>query len=247
MLIKCNECGREISDKAEICPHCGTPNVVKGEPLNEQTQVNNQQPQPQYQQPQQQYQQPQQQYHQPQQPYYPPPQQGGSNNGLLYAIIGLLAAGLIGLGAYVFLSQQKDEPAQDAGKEVTKVETKAEEKAEEKAPEVEKVIVAEPARKPDNNPQGHFALDGSISKYGCHIDLDLNGTEATGSYYYTSQGRNNRLYLTGEVHGKHVELYEYNDDGEQTGYFNGTFDGITYEGTFINYKSQVMSFKFLAK
>ena len=23
-LIKCNECGKEISDKAKVCPHCGT-------------------------------------------------------------------------------------------------------------------------------------------------------------------------------------------------------------------------------
>ena len=25
-LIKCNECGKEYSDKAEICPNCGCPN-----------------------------------------------------------------------------------------------------------------------------------------------------------------------------------------------------------------------------
>lgn len=24
-LIKCNECGKEISDKAQTCPHCGNP------------------------------------------------------------------------------------------------------------------------------------------------------------------------------------------------------------------------------
>ena len=25
MLIKCPECGREISDNAEVCPNCGYP------------------------------------------------------------------------------------------------------------------------------------------------------------------------------------------------------------------------------
>ena len=25
MLIKCNECGKEISDKATSCPNCGAP------------------------------------------------------------------------------------------------------------------------------------------------------------------------------------------------------------------------------
>ena len=31
-LIKCSECGKEISDKAKVCPNCGNPleeNVVK--------------------------------------------------------------------------------------------------------------------------------------------------------------------------------------------------------------------------
>lgn len=26
-LIKCSECGKEISDKATICPSCGAPNL----------------------------------------------------------------------------------------------------------------------------------------------------------------------------------------------------------------------------
>jgi len=241
MLIKCRECGQEISDKAEMCPHCGTPFVVKGEPVDETTQMNAA-PNPGNTQ-QQQYQQPQ----QPQQPYYPP-QQNSSGNGLLYLIIGLLAAGLIGLGLYVFLGQKSDTQEQ-TGKEVAKVETPTTttETEEKPAPQVEKVIVAVPEKEPTDYPQGHFALDGSISKYGCHIDLDLSDNEATGSYYYTKNGSNHRLYLTGEVNGQHVELHEYNDDGDQTGYFNGMFNGITYEGTFINYKSQVMGFKFYAK
>ena len=28
-LIKCPECGKEISDKAGACPHCGCPNIQK--------------------------------------------------------------------------------------------------------------------------------------------------------------------------------------------------------------------------
>ena len=30
-LIKCSECGKEISDKAESCPHCGNPISKKEE------------------------------------------------------------------------------------------------------------------------------------------------------------------------------------------------------------------------
>ena len=29
-LIKCYECGKEISDKAPSCPHCGAPKLVAG-------------------------------------------------------------------------------------------------------------------------------------------------------------------------------------------------------------------------
>ena len=30
MLIACKECGKEISDKAKVCPHCGCPVKRKG-------------------------------------------------------------------------------------------------------------------------------------------------------------------------------------------------------------------------
>ena len=30
-LIKCKECGKEISDQAKTCPHCGYENIKKGE------------------------------------------------------------------------------------------------------------------------------------------------------------------------------------------------------------------------
>lgn len=33
-LIKCTECGKEISDKATVCPNCGCPvNVIKNNPI----------------------------------------------------------------------------------------------------------------------------------------------------------------------------------------------------------------------
>lgn len=31
-LTKCEECGREISDRARACPHCGNPHPAQGEP-----------------------------------------------------------------------------------------------------------------------------------------------------------------------------------------------------------------------
>ena len=32
-LIACGECGKQISDKAVTCPHCGAPVAIKTEPL----------------------------------------------------------------------------------------------------------------------------------------------------------------------------------------------------------------------
>lgn len=32
-LIACGECGKQISDKAASCPHCGAPSAAKTEPL----------------------------------------------------------------------------------------------------------------------------------------------------------------------------------------------------------------------
>lgn len=35
-IIKCPECGKEISDKATSCPNCGFP-LIKGQPKKEKT------------------------------------------------------------------------------------------------------------------------------------------------------------------------------------------------------------------
>jgi len=38
-LIKCSECGKEISDKANICPSCGNPNHTQTVVTNENSRV----------------------------------------------------------------------------------------------------------------------------------------------------------------------------------------------------------------
>lgn len=34
-LIKCHECGKEISDLAKTCPHCGAPTNPKADDMKE--------------------------------------------------------------------------------------------------------------------------------------------------------------------------------------------------------------------
>ena len=42
-LIKCPECGKEISDQAEFCPHCGYPIKKKNDhaPLSNEQKIEN--------------------------------------------------------------------------------------------------------------------------------------------------------------------------------------------------------------
>lgn len=39
MLIKCIECGKEISDKSKSCPHCGCPTIVSIRELEKESQI----------------------------------------------------------------------------------------------------------------------------------------------------------------------------------------------------------------
>jgi len=41
-LIKCSECNKEISDKADKCPYCGNPMQEQQQPYNPQSVVVNQ-------------------------------------------------------------------------------------------------------------------------------------------------------------------------------------------------------------
>ena len=82
-LIKCNECGHMISDKATKCPKCGCPTTKLSEPHipQETPQV---------------------------QPVYYEDDEGGSSRKWLYGIIALLVA-LIAGGGYWWYSQTSDE------------------------------------------------------------------------------------------------------------------------------------------
>lgn len=82
-LIKCNECGQMISDRATKCPKCGCPITKESKPhIHQET------PQA--------------------QPFYYDDKNGGSSRKWLYGIIALLVA-LIAGGGYWWYSQTSDE------------------------------------------------------------------------------------------------------------------------------------------
>ena len=67
------------------------------------------------------------------------------------------------------------------------------------------------------------------------MDIEISRNYAQGTYYYHSKGRNNKMSVYGNLEGNVLTLEEYAPDGNNTGFFEGTFDGYSYNGTFVNY------------
>lgn len=88
-LIKCNECGHMISDRATKCPKCGCP-ITKGSKPH----IHQETPQA--------------------QPFYYDDKNGGSSRKWLYGIIGVLVALLIGLGLWMWNSESSGGNGQEA-------------------------------------------------------------------------------------------------------------------------------------
>ena len=91
------------------------------------------------------------------------------------------------------------------------------------------------------------ALTGSIGQYNVHMDLSIDGSDVSGSYYYRSSGSGARLYLRGSLYSNgEMVLTETNDEGAMTGRFDGTYqEGRGFEGLFENYRGDVLSFTLL--
>lgn len=97
-------------------------------------------------------------------------------------------------------------------------------------------------------------FEGSIGKYPVKMYLNLKNIdnydwcEVEGKYCYTSSGSGSYLYLSGVRQGDSMKLSEYNDKGEITGTFEGSFNiygnlsSIEYTGTFTNYKGKTFNF-----
>ncbi|MBR5687807.1 MAG: hypothetical protein IKX36_07600 [Prevotella sp.] len=89
-------------------------------------------------------------------------------------------------------------------------------------------------------------LTGLINgKYRVTMSLKCEGERVTGTYYYHSQGSHNTLNLNGVLDGNgNMEIHETNNQGQPTGHFDGVYGkSHGYQGTFVNYKGQQMSFK----
>lgn len=82
---------------------------------------------------------------------------------------------------------------------------------------------------------GSITMAGKVSDYGIHMVLDVQGADVTGYYYYDSQGSGNRVTLKGSITEGILTLYKYDADGNNTGHFEGAFNGVSYQGRNVNY------------
>lgn len=96
-----------------------------------------------------------------------------------------------------------------------------------------------------SNSIDRYILKGKINrKYGIMMQIKIEDGVVSGNYYYTKYGSNNTLRLTGSLSNEKMQLTEYNEKGENTGFFDGILESNSYyHGTFTNYKGTKMSFE----
>ncbi|MBR4388417.1 MAG: zinc ribbon domain-containing protein [Prevotella sp.] len=212
--MKCPICNFEVSEEATFCSRCGTKiDKIPQQPMgyDDNTRV----------------------------VYNPEPQTRGSNNGVLYGIVGFLVAAVIGLGIWLLVRGTSDteqpqtaQVAQTAAPQTTPQTTDTQQSAAQTQPAVT------PAPRRTYSIQGQHRMRGSISKYPITMEIYVSGTQVSGTYYYHSQGSSNRMTVDGYINGSYMVLEEYAPSGLNTGYFHGDFNGYSYSGQFTNYSKQ---------
>ena len=140
-----------------------------------------------------------------------------SSTKWLYAIIGVLAAALIGLGFWMWQSSSSDNTEK----------------------QVEQIVDNTPVKSEtiSKSNESH-QFKGSIGKYGVEMMITIDGDEIEGLLHYNSQKKGTNLLLKGIIseNGK-MTIGEYDPSGENTGRFEGNFDGTTLKGTFVSFSS----------
>ncbi|MBR3455621.1 MAG: zinc ribbon domain-containing protein [Bacteroidaceae bacterium] len=90
----------------------------------------------------------------------------------------------------------------------------------------------------------NMRMVGSIdNKYPITMDLEQNGSDLRGSYYYNRNGPDKRLNVYGQLDGSRFRLQEYDNDDNNTGNFIGTYHNGRVTGTFSLPDGKTMSFE----
>lgn len=93
--------------------------------------------------------------------------------------------------------------------------------------------------------EGTHSMKGRVDKYPVVMQLTINGSQVTGSYYYiNAQGKktSSTLSLSGTNEGGELNLNEVTPDGTPSGHFVGSFVSGVFNGTFVNNQGKKMPF-----
>lgn len=91
--------------------------------------------------------------------------------------------------------------------------------------------------------QRKFSLHGTVDIYPVYMKLSIEGNVVNGSYYYESQGPGKQLNLRGIYDDGRLELFETDENGQQTGHFVGQLKKGIYIGIFYNARGNSMQFR----
>ncbi len=210
-MKQCLHCKNYIDDNALFCPHCG---YAQGKGFDSR------------------------------QPPINQPRRTSSNN-LLYFIIGILGTAVLFIGGFlaynIFLKPKVHENIETVQTQQAASSTAGGEALSGEGTEAATTTEMTPPPPPPKfySVVGSHHLTGSISKYGITMDLQVaSDGSAYGSYYYHSVGSKHRMTISGKANGNDLYLEEYSPEGYNTGNFDGTFDGQTFSGKFINYEKR---------
>ncbi len=224
----CSQCGSLLPENANVCPQCGKPvnnPTIQAQPQPQQPQQA--QPIPQYQ----------------QSPYYRQPAEnnGGGNKGLLYGIIALLVALLIGGAAWYFISESNEKDALQAQQmeQMKQEQKKLADENKELTEQNEKLAEenAKPAKVIVKKEAEHAAEHRAVSAGGSKAKVVING-EGVRLRFAPSL---NAGYLTWEngktrapKKGARLEYTGEDGDWYQVKYLNHTFY-VSKEFSYLEY------------
>ena len=256
MITKCKECGHIVSDKAIVCPECGCPlngqthsdvyepsNQPTSESANRQASESTKQ---------QSYNTTNQQTKSEQEPYqykynYKPNTHKGCWGCFLAVLIVFLLL-LVGVGAVVFgcvdyvmnyttssdLTTIIDEFSSDDETEAAYDYTDADEADEQAEMNDEETENTNESEETEPTATLHGYIGGTTYTITMNIFIDDEGN-ASGHYFYDSQGTSSAIQLLGNYQDPYLTIYEsITGNSNQAPYFEGKYDGKTFAGSYTN-------------
>jgi len=92
---------------------------------------------------------------------------------------------------------------------------------------------------------GHQSLTlyGAVDKYPVTMQINIDKSKVSGTYYYNKKGPDLVLTLRGSLNAEgFMYLDEYDEKGTRTGSFSGYLSNGEYEGEFVTNKGKRMHF-----